>query len=399
MARQFHDFEITQRPLWRSGCHVDAFTTKDMLAEIQLIQNSINDLAEPAKTILLGMHSRDQALAFVLETSLGEQVGLQDESSTCKLFERLWQQPTADPASSVSEQESANILRALELMTKIRKDAMALHGGGGGGGDGGGGANLGLVITPDLLAEIHTSVSAGLKHVIGGAYRMRNAFPHGYCFFYTPPQLIESEMFEWTDALTHQLDGANQMTLDQTFKLAAFAMFNFVDVHPYQDCNGRMCRLIASSLLAKSHHFAVHLEPLVASPDRRVWRDIYIGCLQACRQSGPADLAALLVESSWIAYKRLELITRRLVRHNKLLLGTITLTVRVKPGTPAFEKRYKMLAHKLRPSCADAGARQTRDVEALHAAATVLDAGATAECELEGSAVVVLVKPARLAPW
>jgi hypothetical protein len=81
MARQFHDFEITQRPLWRSGCHVDAFTTKDMLAEIQLIQNSINDLAEPAKTILLGMHSRDQALAFVLETSLGEQVGLQDESS------------------------------------------------------------------------------------------------------------------------------------------------------------------------------------------------------------------------------------------------------------------------------------------------------------------------------
>ena len=58
-----------------------------------------------------------------------------------------------------------------------------------------------------------------------------------------------------------------------------------------------------------------------------------------------------------------------------------------------------MLAHKLRPSCADAGARQTRDVEALRAAASVLDAGATAECELEGNAVVVLVKPARLAPW
>lgn len=73
--------------------------------------------------------------------------------------------------------------------------------------------------------------------------------------------------------------------LAYVFALAAFAQFHFVDIHPYQDGNGRLCRYISKRLLD-----AVLPFPFPMFRDRAA----YIKCLEDGRKKPSADAPELL---------------------------------------------------------------------------------------------------------
>jgi fido (protein-threonine AMPylation protein) len=84
------------------------------------------------------------------------------------------------------------------------------------------------------------------------------------------------------------------------FCLAAFAQFHFVDIHPFVDGNGRICRLISKRILDAVLPFP---------PPMFTNRDKYLASLQSARSKdpldAPEDLARLLLEETIDWYSKL----------------------------------------------------------------------------------------------
>ena len=118
--------------------------------------------------------------------------------------------------------------------------------------------------------------------------------------------------------------------------LAAWLLFKVVDVHPFIDGNGRMCRLLANRVLAMIFPFpvpiyaaavgtedpstidvemklvvechALHLLPRVQSVMITDLRRLYLVLLEVCRprpavKDQPIELCALLVENGWYHWR------------------------------------------------------------------------------------------------
>jgi hypothetical protein len=85
------------------------------------------------------------------------------------------------------------------------------------------------------------------------------------------------------------------------FAFAAFAQFHFVDIHPFQDGNGRMCRLISKRILD-----AVCPVPFPMFSDRlRYLRAINAGRYSLNQAEAPLALMQLLIEEAIYYYNKL----------------------------------------------------------------------------------------------
>jgi len=83
-----------------------------------------------------------------------------------------------------------------------------------------------------------------------------------------------------------------------TFALAAFAQFNFVDIHPYVDGNGRMCRFLSKFLLDSCCPL-----PFPMFENRNAYLDTLIQGRKIAPSVAPLPLAGLLLESASSFYR------------------------------------------------------------------------------------------------
>lgn len=65
---------------------------------------------------------------------------------------------------------------------------------------------------------------------------------------FTPPQYVPKQMEEMCNNLKNDLNAAKATAIDP-ISLATKYSLEFVTIHPFQDGNGRMCRLILNAIL------------------------------------------------------------------------------------------------------------------------------------------------------
>ena len=230
---------------------------------------------------------------FIFTSNHLEHAGLPTEGDTREAICSAFVAPhrTPSPQSLDTPTGLNDVLRTFNLLSEL------YHGDDLGCGD----PHLRLCFDPSTLRKWHQSLflpelpSAGKFRLAGSVTRDgTHLYPHHRVLPISVQQLGMLVYNLWK-AISHPGRSPFNRLLD-CFALAAFAQFHFVDLHPFVDGNGRICRIICKRILDW-----VLPVPIPMFPDR----DIYIGALMEGRNqhhqesySSPAPLLQLLLETA-----------------------------------------------------------------------------------------------------
>ena len=188
------------------------------------------------------------------------------------------------------------------------------------------------VLTHELMSQKeYVGMIRGQDNELGtgGGFFESHSWPAG--------GTVESLLMSALDDYAHHVSELGEVgTVEHTtqiFQLAAWLLFQFVNIHPFMDGNGRMCRLLANRVLAVIFPFPVPIDetttfedaeglklkfvvqhkPLQPTPfikhfDAPNFRTLYLALLEACRhrpgaKEQPIELCTLLIENGWYRWQ------------------------------------------------------------------------------------------------
>ncbi|KAI1361338.1 fido domain-containing protein [Xylaria arbuscula] len=120
--------------------------------------------------------------------------------------------------------------------------------------------SLDIPISEQLIRNVHYILCKGTP-IVGGndtltpweeyAGRYRKVHVGAGTTMFTPPKFVEKQMKELVDDLNAELNKAREEEKLDPFAFAAKYSMRFVQIHPFQDGNGRICRILLNVLLCK----------------------------------------------------------------------------------------------------------------------------------------------------
>lgn len=172
-----------------------------------------------------------------------------------------------------------------------------------------------IILSPEVVLKAHTILMTGLIDRPG---QLRDEYayagvPGGGKFYYDPPCLIPCSFSRSIELYTALLSGlaSDWDTVHATpalYNLAALVFVQLISIHPFEDGNGRMLRLLTNFVLSAITPFAIpaYIEDGIRS------RQTYIDAIMAARNlaeamltrvTPPEDLSALFIECAWQSWQ------------------------------------------------------------------------------------------------
>ncbi|EFJ45900.1 Fic protein [Volvox carteri f. nagariensis] len=149
-------------------------------------------------------------------------------------------------------------------------------------------------LTPDIVLAAHKILMDGMvcedgKPVNAGSYR--DSLAHAGFHRFLHPELVQP-------SLVRLLANYNARAASETedpFALAAWLSYEFVTIHPFEDGNGRMCRLLLNMVLLS--HGVPFCSALGFSSGHRRAKQQYMNCIHKAQQHGglPKRLAFVVL--------------------------------------------------------------------------------------------------------
>lgn len=163
-------------------------------------------------------------------------------------------------------------------------------------------------INEELIKETHEILVRGIggedagfisSKDFGGIYRIQDVYV-GTHRFPTPAHIPEA-MKSMVNNLARELEESETNSQLDPFALAAKYCDRFVNIHPFRDGNGRMCRLIMNAITIK------YAGVVVGVGEHDQSRDEYIDIARESRDVGghAGPLATLVLKESKKSYKKL----------------------------------------------------------------------------------------------
>ncbi|XP_033641541.1 uncharacterized protein LOC117301629 [Asterias rubens] len=100
-----------------------------------------------------------------------------------------------------------------------------------------------------------------------------------------------------------QQESDNEKRLEKLFKISSYFLFEMLDVHPFGDGNGRLCRLLCNYVLSTCTPFP---SPIYNSYSKSS-RDDYVGALVEARKSEdrhPRSLTTMIIECNYTTWEK-----------------------------------------------------------------------------------------------
>lgn len=135
-----------------------------------------------------------------------------------------------------------------------------------------------ISITPELIKKLHKVGFAWISPEYGGKFRKIDVrvSKHTPPKFYLVPQLISEYTKDLKVRLKHLPNIENKNFFEELVSFLAWAHHRFLWIHPFQDYNGRVGRLLVNVILLN-----LDLPPIELKVETKAGRKKYIKALQS----------------------------------------------------------------------------------------------------------------------
>jgi Fic family protein len=166
-------------------------------------------------------------------------------------------------------------------------------------------------ISEELIKETHELLVRGLSaseagvvssQKFGGFYRSGNDKAYAGSHQFLKPSAIPKAMKSMVESLQADLAEIDKTLTIDPYMLAAKYCDRFVNIHPFKDGNGRMCRIILNAILIKYAGIVVTLGE--KDMDREEY--LYIAAESGKVGGHPGQLGKLVLESAEGSFRRLK---------------------------------------------------------------------------------------------
>ena len=206
---------------------------------------------------------------------------------------------------SEKERETVNLLEAhYYLLSEVRKvkdsaEVKKLHG----------------LLEINLIKDVHKLILKDIElpknSTKPGEFSKNVRFTSfgGETYFYASPEDLERKvqtlLDRYNDLITYCVKEEENLEdqIYKMFKTCSWLLFELLDLHPFSDGNGRLCRLLCSYALSSMTPFP--------TPIYNVWseskKDDYIEALVDARKSKnrqPTSLTTMIIECNYHGWKR-----------------------------------------------------------------------------------------------
>lgn len=288
--RSYRDYAISESPTWRSIDNHLPHLTSEILRKIHSFLSCFQSLDPNHQERIRHSIRKNECIRFVLHSNNLELSGTQAEGDTRTACEQYWKDRDATAASR-DQRKSMNMLSALERMYEIssemRLDPCDDH--------------ERLFLTVDTILDLHRTLGSDIMDG-AGVFREASSGPHGYDYVYLDHHLVQDHLGCLVDEhnrLCASMAASGKLhSLEERIKLASWFAFEFMDIHPFSNGNGRLGRLLCAW-----HFLDILPAPLVFRNDR----DCYLQSLVDGRASVPhcpSVFAAFVVESMYLSCER-----------------------------------------------------------------------------------------------
>ena len=306
------EFDPLEDPPWRGNLGKDTGeqprecpTVKQMLADIVSFQKR-STTKEDGEEVLRKIREK-MIHKYIYQVNAEEEhgVGTLEKTIECiKAEEELktsqLEEEERAPLTE-EEQETTNVYRAYKwLEDKVGKECeqdKSLYG----------------LIESSIVKELHKIIMDKLPLQQGQtkpgncSEQIRYTTFNGEYYRYQRPNDMEEELNKVLDRFNSLIDLSKSISdseekILKVFKAASWFLFEFLDLHPFSDGNGRLCRLLCSYAMSVCSPFPTPIYNIWSESSKKY----YINALVDTRNSSdrhPKALTTMIIECSWYGWK------------------------------------------------------------------------------------------------
>ena len=296
-------FEALEAPKWRKTKEIPV---KEMVAKIMEYSKEWEGRKKDNyESDLIKQVYQDFLIEFIFHVNMEEEKGFSTYEETDNFLKNCHDKGiTLKRSISKSEQETLNLKKAYEhLLDKIRREEQP--------------SDYGLMET-SLLQETHRillqDVPLGDGRTKPGIFSNQRRYAdfegerHNYPHLPEPEQM-ENAVIDILEKCNTRFDCCTRDGLKDVddfyylFKTCAWVLFELLDLHPFGEGNGRLCRILCSYLLSYFSPFP--------TPVYNVWTDStkhdYLEALMHTRKTverHPTALTTMIIECSYYGWRK-----------------------------------------------------------------------------------------------
>jgi fido (protein-threonine AMPylation protein) len=295
------DFKPEENPSWRK--YIDpAISTWGMIEEIVKIRQTWDSIKENSRDGFVDGIKRRLEAKFFYHCNVEEEHGLQSVDEIEKLLETTEDAVSKGNESlSFEEQETVN-LRDAYLYLKSESESVDMEYRG--------------LLEESMLRQVNKIILRNIPrqkfYTKAGTYSNNPRITQfrGETYYYQQPDDMQEAvcllMDRYNSLFTQSMNKTDEVEkLQGIFKSVAWLVFELLDLHPFSDGNGRLCRLLCSYVLSTCTPFPSPIYNMHSDSSQKDFIDALVNATRS-ESRHPCELTTMIIESNWASWQNLK---------------------------------------------------------------------------------------------